>query len=66
MFACQDLGLKKKEIEDISFAFDVYHFQGDGTSIPSMPPPLQLEPTHEDHQHGWRRGKEGKEYTFLG
>ena len=27
----QDLGLKKKEIEAISFAFDVYDFRGDGT-----------------------------------
>merc|ERR1711973_831765 len=59
-----ELGLKKKEIDAINFAFDVYDFKGDGKvdAFYVRPRPrLQPEPHPEDHQGDRWWSRQGRE-----
>merc|ERR1711862_27987 len=59
-----ELGLKKKEVDAIEFAFDVYDFKGDGKVDAFYAGDLislQLEPHPQDHRRGWRNHREGTE-----
>merc|ERR1711928_61441 len=59
-----ELGLKKKEIDAINFAFDVYDFMGDGKVDAFYVGDLvrlQPEPHPEDHQGDRRWSRQGRE-----